>query len=193
MYWLPFLPLLRKVKKFHRIVFFFDNCFRLDDVICHRISHENAKVKRIRSDGFCAMNAVIDNMKSKQFAVIPRIDQMILKLRQELLSNLVFYGKWVDEKGDILLQFDNYVYNRVYNQNLVDIVLLLISNAYKIKINVYVSQGDHYISYRLRKIVPREGRRGDEIDLLKTTDHFESLLPKSKYINTFTFRKCEKL
>ena len=99
----------------------------------------------------------------------------------------------IDEKDDILLQFDNYVYNRVYNQHLVDIVLLLISNAYKIKINVYVSKGDHYILYRFKKIVPREGRRGVEIDLLKITDHFDSLLPKSKYINTFKFRKCEKL
>ena len=105
---------------------------------------------------------------------------MILKLRQELLGNLNFYGKWIDEKYDISLQFDNFVYNRVYNQNLVDIVRLLISNAYKIKTNVYVSQEDHYILYKLRKIVPREARRGGEIDLLKTTDHFDSLLPKSK-------------
>ena len=66
------------------------------------------------------------------------------------------------------------------NQSLFDIVLLLISNAYKIKINVYVSQGDHYILYGLRKIAPRERRRGDETDLLKATDHFDSLLPKSK-------------
>ena len=57
---------------------------------------------------------------------------MILKLRQELLGNLDFYGKWIDEKDD-----------------LVDIVLLLISNAYKIKINVYISQEDHYIFHRL--------------------------------------------
>lgn len=118
-------------------------------------------------------------MTSKQSTDFPRIDQMIL-LQQELLGNLDFYGKWIDEKDDILLQFDNYVYNRVYSQNLVDIVLLLISNAYKIKLNVYVSQGDNYILYRLRKIIPRGGRRGDEIDLLKTTDHFDSLLPKSK-------------
>ena len=75
------------------------------------------------------MNAVIDNMKSKQFNDIPRIDQMILKLWQELLGNLDFYGKWIHEKDDILLQFDNYVYNRLYNQNLADIELLLISNA----------------------------------------------------------------
>ena len=60
---------------------------------------------------------------------------MILKLRQELLGNLDFYGKWIDEKDD-----------------LVDIVLLLISNAYKIKINVYISQEDHYILHRLKKI-----------------------------------------
>ena len=78
-------------------------------------------VKRIRGDGFCAMNAVIDNMTSKQFTDIPRVDEMILKLRQELLGNLDFYDKWIDEKDNILLQFDNYVYNRVYNQNLVDI------------------------------------------------------------------------
>ena len=137
-------------------------------------------VKRIRGDGFCAMNAVIDNMTSKQFTDIPRVDEMILKLRQELLGNLDFYDKWIDEKDNILLQFDNYVYNRMYNQNLVDIVLLVISNAYKIKINVYVSQKDHYILYRLKKIVPREVRRKGEIDLLKATDHFDSLLPKSK-------------
>ena len=137
-------------------------------------------VKRIRGDGFCAMNAVIDNMTSKQFTDIPRVDEMILKLRQELLGNLDFYGKGIDEKDNILLQFDNYVYNRVYNQNLVDIVLLVISNAYKIKINVYVSQKDHYILYRLKKIVPREVRRKGEIDLLKATDHFDSLLLKSK-------------
>ena len=105
---------------------------------------------------------------------------MILKLRQELLGNLNFYGKWIDEKHDISLQYDNYVYNRVYNQNLVNIVLLLISNASNIKIDVYVSQEDHYILYRLRKIVPRKDRRGGQIDLLKTRDHFHSLLPKSK-------------
>ena len=58
--------------------------------------------------------------------------------------------------------------------------ILVISNAYKIKINVYVSQKDHYILYRLKKIVPREVRRKGEIDLLKATDHFDSLLPKSK-------------
>ena len=174
------MPLLRKGKRFHLIVFFFDNCFRKDDVICHRISQENAKVKRIRGDVFCARNAVIDNIKSKQFNDIPRVDQMILQLRQELLGNLDFYSKWIDQTDDILLQFDNYVYNRVYNQNLIDIVLLLISNAYKIKIYVYVSQEDHYILYRLRKIIPREGRRGGEIDLLKTTDHFDSFLSKSK-------------
>ena len=69
---LLFLPLLRKWKRFHLIVLFFDNCFRTDDVICHRISHENAKVKRIRGDEFYAMNAVIDNMTSKQFTNIPR-------------------------------------------------------------------------------------------------------------------------
>ena len=51
-----------------------------------------------------------------------------------------------------MLQLDNYVYNRVYNQNIVDIVLLL-CNAYKIKINVYVLQEDGVL-YRLRKIVP---------------------------------------
>ena len=59
----------------------------------------------------------------------------------------------IDEKDDILLQFDNYVYNRVYNQNIVNIVLLLISNAYKIKINVDVLQEDRVL-YRLRKILP---------------------------------------
>ena len=68
---------------------------------------------------------------------IPRIDQMILKLRQELLGNLYFYGKWLDEKDDILIQFDNYDCNHLYsNQDFVDFVLLLISNAYKIKIEV---------------------------------------------------------
>ena len=100
-----FLPLLKKGKV---IVFFFANCFRVDDAICHRISHENAKVKRIRGDGFCAMNAVVDKMTSKQFTDIPRIDQMKLKLRQELLGNLDLHGKWIDEKDDILLQFDYY-------------------------------------------------------------------------------------
>ena len=119
-------------------------------------------------------------MKSKQLTDITRIDQVILKFRQELLGNLDFYGKRIDEKDDILLQFDNYVYNNVCNHNLVNIVLLLFSNACKSKINVYVSQGNHYILYRLKKILPKEGRRGDEIDLLKTTDHFDSLLPKSK-------------
>ena len=54
-------------------VFFFDKCSRTDAVICHRISHENAKVKRIPGDGFCAMNAVSDDMTSKQFSDIPRI------------------------------------------------------------------------------------------------------------------------
>ena len=78
MYRLLFLSLLRKVKRFHLILFFFDNCFRLGDAICHRISHENAKVKRIRGDGFCAMNAVIYIMTSKQFTDIVRINQMIL-------------------------------------------------------------------------------------------------------------------
>ena len=116
------------------------------------------------------MNAAIGNMTLKQFPGIPRIDQMKLKLRQELLCNLDIYGKWVHDKNDILLQFDNYVYKRVYNQNLVDIVLLLASNDWKIKVNVNVSQEDHYILYRLRKIVPREGRQRGEIDLLKTTD-----------------------
>ena len=119
-------------------------------------------------------------MKSKQLTDIPRIDQVMLKFRQELLGNLDFYGKRIDEKDDILLQFDNYVYNNVCNHNLVDIVLLLISNACKSKINVYVSQGNHYILYRLKKILPKEGRRGDKIDLLKTTDHFDSLRPKSE-------------
>ena len=50
-----------------------------------------------------------------------------------------------------MLQLYNFVYNRVYNQNIVDIVLLL-CNAYKIKINVYVLQEDGVL-YRLRKIV----------------------------------------
>ena len=118
---------LEKREKAPSIAFFF-RCFRIDDVICHRISHENAEVKKIRGDGFCAMNAAIGNMTLKQFPGIPRIDQMKLKLRQELLCNLDIYGKWVHDKNDILLQFDNYVYNRVYNQNLVDIVLLLASN-----------------------------------------------------------------
>ena len=136
--------------------------------------------KWVYCDGFCAMNAVINNMKSKQLTDIPRIDQVILKFRQELLGNLDFYGKRIDEKDDISLQFHNYVYNNVCNHNLVDIVLLLISNACKSKINVYVSQGNHYILYRLKKILPKEGRRGDEIDLLKTTDHFDSLRPKSE-------------
>ena len=62
----------------------------------------------------------------------------------------------------------------MYNQNLVDIVLLLINNAYKIRINFYVTQEDNYNLYRLRKIVP-----GGEIDLLKAEDHFDSLPAES--------------
>ena len=35
-----------------------------------------------------------------------------------------------------MYQLNNYVYNHIYNYNIVDIVLLLISNAYKMVINV---------------------------------------------------------
>ena len=91
--------------------------------------------------------------------IIPNLEEMTAKIQNELLNNLEFYRKWIDEEDDIMYQLNNYVYNHIYNSNIVDIVFLLISNAYKMVINVSISQNDHYVLYRLRKITPRENIR----------------------------------
>ena len=71
--------------------------------------------------------------------IIANLEKMTAKIQNELLSNLEFYGKWIDEADDTMYQLNNYVYNHIYNSNILDIVLLLISNAYKMVIN------DHYL------------------------------------------------
>ena len=71
--------------------------------------------------------------------IIANLEEMTAKIQNELLSNLEFYGKWIDEADDTMYQLNNYVYNHIYNSNILDIVLLLISNAYKMVIN------DHYL------------------------------------------------
>ena len=114
--------------------------------------------------------------------IIPSLKEMTAKIENELLNNLEFYGKQIDEVDDIMYQLNNYVYNHIYNSNIVDIVLLLISNAYKRVINVFIPQNDHYILYRLRKITPRENTLQCDINLLKTGDHFDSLFLKKMFV-----------
>ena len=71
--------------------------------------------------------------------IIANLEEMTAKIQNEFLSNLEFYGKWIDEADDPMYQLNNNVYNHIYNSNILDIVLLLISNAYKMVIN------DHYL------------------------------------------------
>ena len=114
--------------------------------------------------------------------IIPNLEEMTAKIQNELRNNLGFYGKWIDEGDDIMYHLNNYVYNHFRNSNIVDIVLLLISNAYKMVINVFIPQNDHYVLYRLRKITPGENTSQCDINLLKTGGHFNSFFLKSKFV-----------
>ena len=154
-------------------------CFRDDDVIITTVGKEI--VQKIPGNGLCALNAVIQRMKFKN-EIIPNLEEMTAKIQNELLNTLEFYGKGIDEGDHITYQLNNYVYNHIYNSNIVDIVLLLISNAYKMVINVFIPQNDHYVLYRSRKITPRENTSQSNINLLKTGDHFDSLFLKSKFV-----------
>ena len=115
---------------------------RDDDVIITTVGKKHAIVQKLPGDGLCALNAVIQSMKFKN-EIIPNLEEMTAKIQNELLNNLEFYGKWIDEGDDIMYQLNNYVYNHIYNSNIVDIVLLLISNAYKVVINVFIPQNEY--------------------------------------------------
>ena len=69
--------------------------FRDDDAIITTVGKEHPIVQKISGDGLCALNAIIQSMKFKN-EIIPNSEEMTAKIKNELLNNLDFYGKWID-------------------------------------------------------------------------------------------------
>ena len=95
-------------------------------------------IKKVSADGLYAMRSFQEGLKICYQDDVT-IEDVIAKLRNEVLHNYNFYSEFSSDEVNILTEFDNSLKNplKYCNSDTVDLFLMALSNAYQCRIVIY--------------------------------------------------------
>ena len=139
------------------------------------------KVK-IRGDGLCMINSVIEVLKSKMISVTA--DQLIEQITDEFRCNIGQYMEFTNGlDSDPLEEIENYKKYRKYNSALADLIIPLISQTLNIRIVILeldeVTEMYNLVNRSLHIYSPET--YSETIFLEKEPDHYNSLIVRRDY------------
>lgn len=146
-----------------------------EDIVIKTYSFDNAVVHQIPGDGHCLVNAVLESMRRENCLVVPSCGGLLEMLRYELLSNLDFYKCNMTSDMDVVSQLNDYIHHRKYGSDIVDIVLLAISNFLRITINVFIEKEEKYMLLNVLEITPGRTSAEQSVNILRSGDHFNAI------------------
>ena len=95
-------------------------------------------IKEVSADGLCLIRSFQEGLKICYQDDVT-IEEVITKLRSEVLHNYNFCSDFSSNEVDILIELDNFLKNplKYYNSDTVDLFLMALGNAYQCRIIVY--------------------------------------------------------
>lgn len=107
--------------------------------------------------------------------VIPSRDGLLQMMNYEILKNLEHYALFIEEENDFVGQLENYIYKRSYGSNIIDLILFSISNTLRLSINIFELHNGSYTLFNMKSIHPRDEAPLCNIDVVRHSDHFNSI------------------
>ena len=130
----------------------------------------------IRGDEHCVINAILESMRAINHPATPSTNDLLEMVRFEILSNIEFYRSNLVASDDFVKQLEDYISNGNYTSDAVDLVILAASNALNLAINIYVIENNSYLRFELMKIEPKRTLSNHNINVLRVSDHFNSIV-----------------
>ena len=95
-------------------------------------------IKKVSADGLCIIRSLQEDLKIFYQDDVT-IEEVLAKLRSEVLHNYNFYSEFSSNEVDILTKLDNFLKNplKYYNSDRVDLFFMALGNAYQCRIVVY--------------------------------------------------------
>ena len=143
------------------------------------IDNELFKYKQVRlpvpADGHCVIRAFYKSFVIEGPTEISSYTELLQDACTEIMENLSFYGDKIPAKTDIVQELYNYRVKKVYNQDIVDLVLYALANCTNSTIViVYVHEG----CVKWFEVLP--ARKGivsqRSVTLARIGEHYESVV-----------------
>jgi len=122
-----------------------DNCNNESTPLLDTYLKERKRViVNVRGDGHCILYAFKLCMRS-EFDEDISIDQMSHDLKEEAISNQMFYNEFTSNNRDLVNDIISYVTERNYMSESADLILALLCNIYRVQITVVKMQHNNKI------------------------------------------------
>ena len=120
-------------------------------------------------------------MRATNHPATPSTNGLLEIVRFEILSNIDFYRNNLVASDDFVKQLEDYISKGNYTSDVVDLVILAASNALNLTINIYVIENNSYLLFELMKIEPKRTQSNHSINVLRVSDHFNSIAFDGKF------------
>ena len=159
---------------------YFSTC-KIDAPFKREYSYEEVRVIESPKDGHCMITSFRNSLQHSKCRDIPSHEDILVKLRQEIMQNLDFYSGFLAH-GEIDLELDAFIQERSYGNPTADIVLVALANAFKTTISILQETESGYAleTPAENRIYPyRINSSQYELLILRKRNHYDAIIGKS--------------
>ena len=161
---------------------YFSTC-KMDTSFKREYRYEEVRVIGSPKDGHCMITSFRNSLKHSKCHDIPSHEDILVKLRQEIMNNLDFYSDFLAlGENDFISELDGFVKERSYGNPTADIVLVALANAFETTISILeeIESGYSLETPTKNHIYPRRINSSQyEILILRNRDHYDAVIGKS--------------
>ena len=155
----------------------------MDTPFNREYSNEDVRVIESPKDGHCMITSFRNSLKHSKCREIPSHQNILVKLRQEIVNNLDFYSDFLAPgEIDFISELDRFIEERSYGNPTADIVLVALANAFKTTISILEKTKSGYALKTPTKnhIYPHRINLSQyEILILRKKNHYDAIIGKS--------------
>ena len=148
---------------------------------------EEVTVIESPKDGHCMITSFRNSLQHSKCRNIPSHQDILVKLRQEIMNNLDFYSDFLAlGENDFVSELDRFIKERSYGNPTADIVLVALANAFKVTVLILEEAETGYALKTPAKnyIYPDRIKSSQgEILVLKNGEHYNAIIVKGRQPN----------
>ena len=169
-------------------------------------SYDEMQRINIPKNGHCMVGAASKAMQLHGMHSEITEESIFSKLEAELLTEIGFYKKSLTSDTDPLLELRKYINDADFASDFADLILPMIANIFKLRIFILTENVDerkYFLSNRNCIMLPRDSSTETEMEtcashncsifLLKTGQHYDTLIEKSTIMTSHVFKPPPKL
>ena len=161
---------------------YFSTC-KVDAPFKREYSYEEVRVIESPKDGHCMITSFRNSLQHSKCRDIPSHEDILVKLRQEIMQNLDFYSGFLAlGEIDFISELDAFIKERSYGNPTADIVLFALANAFKTTISILEETESGYALETPAEncICPyRINSSQYELLILRKRNHYDAIIGKS--------------